>query len=93
MQILGLRRYTNDDGLVIEAAQVTDQSYKLVAAWCLGQEVQETDPSSNKVMGAVNVPTDFGNVRASSGAYVVKADIGSFYTIGQRAFESEFTRQ
>jgi hypothetical protein len=65
-------------GPTFYAVQLTDSNGREIAEWCGGVLVEEIDPFTKHVTPGINVPTRFGNMRASLGDYVFRRVDGSF---------------
>lgn len=62
---------------VLEAAEVLPETAEVVAHWCGGRVVEETNPTDRSdVYVGINVPTMRGVVRASQGDVIVRDNDG-----------------
>lgn len=75
--------------IVVEAMQLTEENALEVSAWSNAQSVQEREEFTHEVSEALNVPTPYGNKRASQMMYVVRFK-QSFYVVHRNRFEAQY---
>lgn len=72
---------------LVEASQVSEETYAEIATWTGGFVVDEVDPDTGEIMHGINVPCMIGNQRASTDMWVVFTG-GHFHVLMPSAFES-----
>lgn len=82
----------SDDGMkyilvdAVEVVELTPENVKEVAEWCNGQVTTEYDALTPEVKYvAINVPTPWGNRRASEGHYIIK-ESDAFVVLSPQSF-------
>lgn len=77
--------------VLVEAAQVSDDTIREIVRWTGGHQVEERDSISYAASAALNLRTPTGMARASNGQWVVK--LGNFFhVIGPGAFELRYEK-
>jgi hypothetical protein len=70
--------------MTVEAVLVTSETVDLVAGWCKGAKLSNTN------LVGVNVPTLTGVKQAYEGDYVVKKMTGDFKVLAREVFERKY---
>lgn len=86
-----MARYRSEDGVEVEAIQLTPDTASYLEGWCGGVLTHSTDAlDDTKKFVELNVPTRHGNRRASEGDYVLRYDSGFFNVLAKLVFDGVY---